>query len=312
MLQLGDRIRRPHVFLAAHAPRVLAAGIERAGEHRVALAERGLMDADRFLGNPEHVDAPHRRSRAGEILVHQRPGKAHRLEDLRAGVRHVSGNAHLRHHLLQPLANRLDVVLYCLARGRAVRRVKREQCFEREVWVHRFRPVAAKQRELVHFARGAGLDHEAGGGTQPLPYQVLVDGREGEQRRDRDSHAVDQAVGHDDDGIAGTHRVLGLRGERGKARFHCLLTPRDRVGDVEFQRTELATGIALDVADLLHLVEVEHRLAHLEAQRRVHLVDAEQVRLRPDEGDKRRYQLFADWVDRRVGDLREQLLEIVI
>ena len=32
---------------------------------------------------------------------------------------------------------------------------------EREIGVHRFRAVAAEQREMVHFARGAGLDDEA-------------------------------------------------------------------------------------------------------------------------------------------------------
>jgi hypothetical protein len=52
--------------------------------------------------------------------------------------------------------------------------------------------------------------------------------------------------------------------------------------------------------------------AHLEAHRRVGLVDAEQVRLRADEGHERHHEFLADRIDRRVGDLREQLLEVVV
>ena len=42
------------------------------------------------------------------------------------------------------------------------------------------------------------------------------------------------------------------------------------------------------------------------------LVDAEQVRLRADERHQRHHELLADRIDRRVGDLREQLLEVVV
>ena len=51
---------------------------------------------------------------------------------------------------------------------------------------------------------------------------------------------------------------------------------------------------------------------HFEPHRRVDLVDVEQVRLRADEGHQRHHDRFADRVDRRVGHLREQLLEVVV
>src|ERR1039458_2755388 len=44
MLQLGDRVRRPHVLFAADAERVFAARVERMGKHRVG-AERLLVQA---------------------------------------------------------------------------------------------------------------------------------------------------------------------------------------------------------------------------------------------------------------------------
>ncbi len=46
---------------------------------------------------------------------------------------------------------------------------------EREVRVDRLGAVAGEQREVVHFARRAGLDHQAGAGAQALVDQVLVD-----------------------------------------------------------------------------------------------------------------------------------------
>ena len=39
---------------------------------------------------------------------------------------------------------------------------------------------------------------------------------------------------------------------------------------------------------------------------------AQQVRPRPDHRDQRHHQLLADRIDRRVGDLREILLEVVV
>ena len=102
MLQLGDRIGRPHVLFAAHAPGVFAAGIERMREHRV-VAERRLVHADRLLGHLEHADALDVRGGAGEILVDQLPRQAHRLENLRAGVGHVGRDAHLDITLRSPL-----------------------------------------------------------------------------------------------------------------------------------------------------------------------------------------------------------------
>ena len=147
---------------------------------------------------------------------------------------------------------------------------------------------------------------------QALLHQVLMDRRKREQRRDRDPVLVHRAVRDHHDGVSRAHGVLGLGAERREARLDSLLAPGHRVGDVELLRAELAAGIALDMADLLHLVEVEHRLADLQPQRRIHLVDAEQVRLRSDEGHQRGHHLLADRIDRGIGHLREQLLEIVV
>src|SRR5213594_1784374 len=99
------------LLIAAHAPSVLAACVQRRLQHRIGVLERGLVYADRFFGDFEHAYAFDRRGGAREILVHERPGEAYRLEDLRAGVGHVGRGPHLGHHLLQALADRLHEIL---------------------------------------------------------------------------------------------------------------------------------------------------------------------------------------------------------
>ncbi len=191
VLQLGDRVGRPHVLFAAHAPGVLAAGVEHSGEHRV-VAERGAVHADRLLGDAEDVDAADLARRAAEVLLDQRLLETDRLEQLRAAVRHVRRHAHLRHDLRQALADRLDVVGDRLVRAEVRRQLllQRAERLEREVGMDRLGAVAGEHREVMHLARRAGLDDEAGGRAQPLANQVLVHGREREQRRHGDVLAV--------------------------------------------------------------------------------------------------------------------------
>ncbi|MNI10564.1 hypothetical protein D3C73_636810 [compost metagenome] len=53
-------------------------------------------------------------------------------------------------------------------------------------------------------------------------------------------------------------------------------------------------------------------MRHFQTQRRIDVVDVQQVGLGADERHQRHHQLFADGVDGRVRDLREQLAEIVV
>ncbi len=71
VLQLGDRVRRPHVLFAADAVLVFAAGVERVAQHRV-VAERELVQAERLLGDLEQADALDVARGAGEVLVDER------------------------------------------------------------------------------------------------------------------------------------------------------------------------------------------------------------------------------------------------
>ena len=64
----------------------------------------------------------------------------------------------------------------------------------------------------MHFARLAGLHHEPDRGAQALADQMMMDGRAGQQRRDRDAVGSGVAVGQDDDVDAVANGLLGLAG----------------------------------------------------------------------------------------------------
>jgi len=65
-----------------------------------------------------------------------------------------------------------------------------------------------------------------------------------------------------------------------------------------------------DGADLLEVRVREDGLAHFQALEVRGALEVEQVRSRPDDRHQAHDQLLADRIDRRVGHLREVLLEI--
>ena len=161
----------------------------------------------------------------------------------------------------------------------------------------------------MHLARFAGLDHQADGGAQALADQMMVHGRGREQRRDRNAVRAGLAVGQDDDVVAVAHRLLGVLAQARERVLHAGRALLGRIGDVERARVELLLDMA-DRADLLQILVGEDRLAHFEPLLLGEAFGVEQVRPRSDEGHERHHQLLADRVDRRVGHLREVLLEI--
>ncbi len=172
--------------------------------------------------------------------------------------------------------------------------------------------VAGEQREVMDFARRPGFDDEPRRRPQALAHQVLVDGGRREQRGNRQRRRRYAAIGQDQDVVALADRVFRVGGQARERRFHAVRAPLRRIADIEFDRLERPRREEFDVPDLLHVVGRQDRLLRLEPHRRHGDVDAEQVRPRADERDERHHEFLADRVDRRIRDLREQLLEIVV
>ena len=310
MLQRRHRVGRPGVGLAAQAVGVLAADIEGVAVDR-RVAEGVAVTARGLLRDLRHADALDGRGRAEEVAADEGRVQADRVEDLRAAVGLVGGDAHLGHHLQQALIDRLDVAVDDLVVGEVRRELVLhvEQRLEGEVRVDRLGAVAGEAREVVHLARLAGLDHEAYRGPESLADQVVVHGGRGQQRRDRDPVRPDRPVGEHDDVVAAAHRRLGAVAEPVERPVHGRRAGLGRVGHVECLGVEPVLEMP-DRADLLQIRVGQDRLADLQALAPGRTLHVEQVRPRPDERDEAHDGLLADRVDRRVRDLREVLLEV--
>ena len=175
VLQFGDHIGCPHVLLAPHTPGIFAARVEHVFEHRV-VTERRVVHADGFFGNLENANALNTAGCAGEILGDRGGIQTNHLEQLRTAVAHVGAHAHFGHDLGEALAHGFHIVVDGLFSAQITRQflVDTGQCFHRQVGVNGFCAVACQHAKLMHFARGAGLHHQACGGTQTFHHQMLV------------------------------------------------------------------------------------------------------------------------------------------
>ena len=313
VLQLGNRIRRPHVVFATGAPCVLAAGVEHGGQHGV-VAEGTGVHADGFFGDLKNTDAFDTAGGAREVLGDGGCVQANRFKQLRTAVRHIGGHAHLGHDFRQAFANRFHIVVNGFV-GRQIAGqlgVHGGQRLHRQIRMHGFSAVTGQHRKVVHLTGAAGFHHQTGAGAQALGDQMLVNGRQGQDRRNGHLGGADGAVADDQNIVATLDVVHGFSAKGSQLGFHALVAPQQRVGDVQGGAFELALGHALDVAQLGHVLEVQHRLAHLQAHGRVDLVDVEQIGLGADKRHQGHDDGLADRVDGRVGHLRKQLLEVVV
>ena len=280
VLQLGNRIRRPHVLFATGAPSVFTASVEHVGEHWV-FAEGCLVHANAFFGHFENADAFDAARCAGEILLHGFGVDTDGFKQLRTAVRHVGRHAHLGHDLRQAFADGFDVVVDRLL-GRQISWqifVQIGQCFEREVGVHVFCAVACQHSEVVHFAGAAGFDHQTSRGAQAFAHQVLVDRRQSQHCGDGHLGGAHSAVADDQDVVAAFDGVHSFSAQRRQLGFNAVVAPCQGVSHVERGALELAVCVLFDVTQLGHVGKVQHRLADFQTHGWVDLVDVEQVGL---------------------------------
>ncbi len=294
------------MVFAANAVGVLAAGIQGVFQHRIVAEGRPVL-AQRLFGDFKNANALNIAGGTRKVLVDQGRAEPDGFKDLRAGVRHIGRNAHFGHDFIQALADRLDVVL-----GGFFRVVERGQGFKRQVRVNRFGAVTAQQGHMVHLAHRARFHDQAGFGAQAGADQVQVNGRRGQQRGNGDPLGVDLAVGDNQNVVAAMHRIGRVRTERGNTGFDAVRAPGRGVGNVQFEAAELVRRNRFDITDLRHSGQIQHRLGHFQAQRRVDVVDVQQIGFGSNERHQRHHHLLAYRVDRGVGDLGKQLAEIVV
>ena len=316
VLEQEDGFRGEQVQFALAPVGVLAADVE-ALMHPVGRVVRvgAAVPLRGLLGEHVEVDAAEFGGGAGEVLVEQRLGEAEGLEGLRGGVGADGRDAHLGHDLQNALDQRLHVVAHRDARSEVGDGAVRDQVldgFEGQVGVDGGGAVAEQQRDVVHLAGVAGLHDERG--AQPVlgADQMVVHRGNQQQRRDRREPVVGVAVGE--------HQGAGTR----RDRLGCLPAyPFDRSGKrlsatvrlVESGKDGAAeageVAVVVDVDEFRELVVVDDWVAQLDvaAGGRTRF---EQVLLGAHDPRDRGDDLLADRVQRRVGHLREVLLEVVV
>ena len=312
VLKAGDALRRPGVILPAQAERVVAAGVEHGAIDRI-VAEGIAMAAHRLFGDLGPARTLDRGGSAGEILFDEARVQADRIEDLGATIGLVGRDAHLGHHFQEALANRLDEVLLHVVglERQAVLHPHLLQRFEREVGVDRLGAIARQAAEMVDLARLASLDHKAGLGAQSAADQIVVHGGGREQRRDRHPLCRHGAIRQDQDVAVGQNGIGCFDADAVERLLEAAGALGRRPRRVDGGGAEGAVKQLLDRANLFQLGVGQHGLRHFQPLVGAGMA-AEQVGTRADHGHQRHHQLLTDRIDRRVGDLGEILLEVVV
>ena len=160
----------------------------------------------------------------------------------------------------------------------------------------------------MHLARLAGLDHQARLRARALADQVMMHGGGGQQAGDRRLVLVHAAVGEDQDRAALAHRLGG----RFAQLVERLLQPASP--SAALNSIGSVTDSQIADADLAQLRQVG-----VAQDRRLSLIRCaclrrlfQQVALAAEVREQRRHQLLEVRIQRRVGHLREELLEIVV
>ena len=165
------------------------------------------------LGDALQADAGDAALHAGEEFRHQRARQADGLEIVSAAVAADDRDAHLGHHLQQPLVHRLLVVGDAvLQRGVAEQPAPLAvgDALLRQIGVHRGGADADQHGEVMHVEAFGRADVQAGEGAQRLPHQMRVHAAGRQDHRDRRARRALVLIGQDDMGAAGAHALLGL------------------------------------------------------------------------------------------------------
>eukprot|EP00982_Pelagococcus_subviridis_P002393 18522-Pelagococcus_subviridis.AAC.8 len=314
-------LRRDAVLVAA--PVILARVAQRRrlraafGGHR-ALREPHRVQFDRVLREllePDALDAAHR---ALEALRDNLGVQTERFEDLRALVRRERGDAHLGENLEHAVFHGVEVVGDELLHRRGLLlpgRVRDEVVLaQTRDGVHgevRADAVRAERRErakVVHVPRLGGFEKNRDARALHLSHEVMMHRADGEERGHRDARGARGAVGQDDARDAVRDRGGRLLREEVEGLLQAGFAFGEVVRRVEDSRRPPRLRGPHRLQGF-HLLGREER--RLETQPvRVLRGRRDEVALGADHALERRHDGFANRVDRRVGDLREHLLEV--
>ena len=312
-LQQVDGLGAVEVDLAVPPVLVAAAGAEARGVGGPVGVGLVVAQAD-FPGDDIDADAADAGGGAREILVHEVLTEAQGLKNLGAVVALHRGDAHLGHDLHDALVDGLDELHLSLGRFALEHALAQlvVDGLEGQVGVHGAGAVANEGAEVVHLTGLAGLQYETDLLAGASPQQVVLDRRNAQQGRDGRIRGVVAPVREDQDVVAlgdglaaGAAQVLdGLA----QALAAGLSLEQHRQGDgVEAARARTA----IQAANLFQLAVEQHGRGQLKVQGGLGH-GLQQVAFRPDGRVHGQHDALAVGVHWGVGDLRKELLEVVV
>ncbi len=281
------------------------------GRERAGLLEPGQLHGREVRG----LQAAGPGRGGGEAAGDEVGSELDRLEQLAADIARDGRDAHAREHLAQPGVEGGEHV-----RDRGLRRDLLRAAraglladeLEQQARVDDARAGGDDHREAVHVEHVAGVDREVGASAQPRLGERGVDGARGEHGRDGETPLVERrgGIGQDDDLGTVPRRVEGLRAQ-----------PVERVleaggpGAGRPRRVERADGPVrgpgADADGVEQPLEVDDDRAADADGRGTHGHPAQQRRAPAELHLEVHHRALALGVDRRVGDLRERLPEVV-
>ena len=155
------------------------------------------------------------------------------------------------------------------------------------------------------------LYDDAGHGPALLSHEVVVDRGRQQQRRDRSMFAVGFAIGQNNEAFALSDKGIDLTADfiepplQRSAAAGNWIQSRHPSGSQSWLIT-----VCVDVKNLGEIVVRDHRERQPQLPA-VGGVNLQHVAFRPNAGAQRGHDLLADGIQRRVGDLSEQLREVV-
>ena len=177
---------------------------------------------------------------------------------------------------------------------------------EHQVRVDRRGAVADEDRDAVHAPRLARLDDDPRLEASSLADEVVVHGPGREQGGDRHAIGAGASVGEDDDVRARGERDARLVAHTVDRALEAVGLLSHRPGGVDRPRLECG---GVDHPQLLELAVEQDRVVDHELPGVLRRL-VEQIALRADARTHAHHERLADRVDRRIGHLREQLLEV--
>mmetsp|Transcript_62362 Transcript_62362/g.174233 ORF Transcript_62362/g.174233 Transcript_62362/m.174233 type:complete len:1082 (+) Transcript_62362:2016-5261(+) len=317
LLQLRDHQRVVDVLLRqlALAPMVLAL-IEEALPDATARGIATLVHCEDAEAELLEAVAAELAGDAAEAHVHDLAAEADGVGDLRPLVAPQRRDAHLRHDLQQPLAHgllvaleHLDIRLADLVRQLALL-PELQQGLICHVGADGVGAKGEQKRVVRDLIRVSAVDNERDLRAKLLRDEGVVHRAADEQRRELHPVVADRVVGEHDDLATLRHSVDGLAAEAGEVALQAgraLLSRERRLQGPDPPLLEDAANLG----QRLELVREEAGVLQPQAVAVLGRRPRKNVLLGANPARDGHHDGLADGVDRRVRDLREELVEVV-